>query len=186
MSDGLVFAILFGLSEGALLTYFVKSDACKMFYWTTMLYAAFFIPFCSWYFAATNVVATVLLMLMTYVSLLLAAKRNVKRSTLPYLHLTLTVLLILFTCIAFGARYTWHYFPECDFLTYLVKVFKWKTYPGQMSQFAAVGFREFFTSVENRSITDDHVFQKLIGCILTLGIIPWTVNSFGKAPTLRS
>lgn len=184
--DILLCAILCGLDVGVLITCRIKSNACELFYWTTMLYAVIFIPACSWYYSAINVYVMVQLLLMTYVSLLIAAKRVVQPSMIPHLHFALTILLILFTCIAFGASYTWHFFPPCEFLTFFVKVVDWDDYAAKMSQFAVVGFRDFFDNIENLSIYDVRVFQKFIGALITMGVIPWTLNSLGQAATYNS
>ena len=62
----------------------------------------------------------------------------------------------------------------------------WDYYLVKMSQFAAVGFREFFDNIENLSVLDVRVFQKFIGTLITMGAIPWTLNSLGQAAAYNS
>ena len=178
MLDFVLFFVIMVLTEILL---FYEGKHKKTVLWiTTTVQAAYILSF--GLFAAIAVLPFSLLEIATcYLALVVAIMDVYEGAKRVFLNLMLLLVLLIVFCIVFGASYSLKNVPESDIIFFMIERYDWNNHFSLLVRLFAQGFRGFFVSIDPYDISDPHVLQRGVGCVLSFVIVPWTVSAVKKA-----
>lgn len=154
-----------------------QNSITKTLFWLSIPYTLLLYSCVDWFYGAMCIQCSVILLALTYISYNIACHRICKPMAFFGVTIVSGLLLFLFVCIEFGAWFTWNISSETDALAYLIHKYSWATHFEHMMKLATVGFKGFFTTVDQADIHSIHLFQKFVGVVLGATAIPWTAGA---------